>query len=51
MMTDDTYPKTMIHKARVDRLATVDLECMPDLVPVAFVFDEAQEFIPSEKRR
>jgi len=44
MMTDNTYPKTMIHKARVARLATVDLECMPHLVPVVFVFDNDRDF-------
>ena len=44
MMTDDTYPKSIIHKARVARLATVDLECMPHLVPVVFAFDNDRDF-------
>jgi predicted esterase len=29
MMTDDTYPTTIINTAKVARLATVDLECKP----------------------
>ena len=51
-MTDDTYPKTIIHKARVARLATVDLECMPHLVPVVFVFDNDHGFyfIPIDEK-
>jgi PPOX class probable F420-dependent enzyme len=52
MMTDDTYPKTIIHKARVARLATVDLECMPHLVPVVFAFDNDHDFyfIPIDEK-
>jgi PPOX class probable F420-dependent enzyme len=52
MMTDDTYPKSIIHKARVARLATVDLECMPYLVPVVFAFDYDRGFyfIPIDKK-
>ena len=52
MMTDDTYPKTIIHKARVARLATVDLECIPHLVPVVFVFDNDRGFyfIPIDEK-
>ena len=52
MVTDDTYPKTIIHKARVARLATVDLECMPHLVPVVFVFDNDRNcyFIPIDEK-
>jgi PPOX class probable F420-dependent enzyme len=50
MMTDDTYPKTIIHKARVAGLATVDLECMPHLVPVVFVFDNDCYFIPIDEK-
>jgi PPOX class probable F420-dependent enzyme len=52
MMTDDTYPKSIIHKARVARLATVDLECMPHLVPVVFAFDYDRGFyfIPIDKK-
>ena len=43
-MTDDTYRKTIIHKARVARLATVDLQYMPHLVPVVFAFDNDRDF-------
>jgi PPOX class probable F420-dependent enzyme len=52
MMTDDIDPKTIIHKARVARLATVDLECMPHLVPVVFVFDNDRDFyfIPIDEK-
>ena len=51
-MTDDTYPKSIIHKARVARLATVDLECMPHLVPVVFAFDNDRDFyfIPIDEK-
>ena len=51
-MTDDTYPKSIIHKARVARLATVDLECKPHLVPVVFVFDNSFScyFIPIDEK-
>src|SRR5918911_4555273 len=52
MTTDDTYPKSIIHKARVARLATVDLECMPHLVPVVFAFDNDRDFyfIPIDEK-
>jgi nitroimidazol reductase NimA-like FMN-containing flavoprotein (pyridoxamine 5'-phosphate oxidase superfamily) len=36
---NDTYLKTIIDKATVARLATVDSECKPHLIPVVFVFD------------
>src|SRR5919199_2468774 len=51
-MTDDTYPKSIIHKARIARLATVDLECKPHLVPVVFVFDNSIScyFIPIDEK-
>jgi PPOX class probable F420-dependent enzyme len=51
-MTDDTYPKSIIHKARVARLATVDLECKPHLVPIVFVFDNDRDFyfIPIDEK-
>ncbi|MGA9150271.1 MAG: hypothetical protein WBZ36_06820 [Candidatus Nitrosopolaris sp.] len=38
-MINDTYLKMIIDKATVARLATVDSEWMPHLIPVAFVFD------------
>jgi PPOX class probable F420-dependent enzyme len=51
-MTDDTYPKTIINTARVARLATVDLECKPHLVPVVFVYDNDHDFyfIPIDEK-
>jgi PPOX class probable F420-dependent enzyme len=51
-MTDDTYRKTMINTARVARLATVDLECKPYLVPVVFVYDNDRNFyfIPIDEK-
>ena len=51
-MIDDTYPKTIINKARVARLATVDLECKPHLVPIVFVFDNDRDFyfIPMDEK-
>lgn len=51
-MTDDTYSKTIINTARVARLATVDLECKPHLVPVVFVYDNDRDFyfIPIDEK-
>lgn len=40
-----TSLKTIINKARVARLATVDSECKPHLIPVVFVFDNDCFFI------
>ena len=51
-MTGDTYPKTILNTARVARLATVDLECKPHLVPVVFVYDNDGDFyfIPIDEK-
>ena len=51
-MTDDIYPKTIINTARLARLATVDLECKPHLVPVVFVYDNDRDsyFIPIDEK-
>ena len=51
-MTDDRYPKTIINTARIARLATVDLECKPHLVPVVFVYDNDGDFyfIPIDEK-
>jgi PPOX class probable F420-dependent enzyme len=46
----DTYFKTIIDKATVARLATVDSECKPHLIPVVFVFDNDYYFIPIDKK-
>ncbi|HEY7571506.1 MAG TPA: TIGR03668 family PPOX class F420-dependent oxidoreductase [Nitrososphaeraceae archaeon] len=43
-MTDNIYPKTIINTARLARLATVDLECKPHLVPVVYVYDNDRDF-------
>jgi PPOX class probable F420-dependent enzyme len=49
-MTSDTDLKTIIDKARVARLATVDSECRPYLVPVVFAFDDKDYYIPIDKK-
>jgi PPOX class probable F420-dependent enzyme len=43
--------KGLIERARVARLATVDSESKPHLVPVVFVFDGNCFFIPIDKKR
>jgi hypothetical protein len=47
---NDTYLKTIIDKATVARLATVDSECKPHLIPVVFVFDNDCYFIPIDEK-
>jgi PPOX class probable F420-dependent enzyme len=44
--------KTIISKAKVARLATVDIKCTPYLVPVVFVVDNDNEyyFIPIDEK-
>ena len=49
-MINDTYFKTIIDKARVARLATVDTEFKPHLIPVVFVFDNDCYFIPIDEK-
>ena len=49
-MITDTYPKAIIDKATVARLATVDSECKPHLIPVVFVFDNDHYFIPIDEK-
>lgn len=49
-MINDTFVKTIIDKARVARLATVDSECKPHLIPVVFVFDNYCYFIPIDEK-
>ena len=44
-----TRLKTILDKARVARLATVDSECKPHLIPVVFVFDIDCYFIPIDE--
>lgn len=40
-----------IERARVARLATIDSEFKPHLVPVVFVFDGSHFFIPVDEKR
>jgi PPOX class probable F420-dependent enzyme len=40
-----------IERARVARLATIDSEFKPHLVPVVFVFDDNHFFIPIDEKR
>jgi PPOX class probable F420-dependent enzyme len=47
---NDAYLKTVIDKAKVARLATVDSECKPYLIPVVFVFDNDCYFIPIDEK-
>ena len=47
-MITDTYLKAIIDKATVARLATVDSECKPHLIPV--VFDNDCYFIPIDDK-
>src|SRR5919202_1444898 len=44
--------KTIISKAKVARLATVDIKCAPYLVPVVFVLDNDNDyyFIPIDEK-
>ena len=49
-MINDTYLKTIIGKATVARLATVDSECKPHLIPVVFVYDNDHYFIPIDQK-
>jgi PPOX class probable F420-dependent enzyme len=47
---NDTNLRTIIDKARVARLATVDSECKPHLIPVVFVIDNDCYFIPIDEK-
>jgi PPOX class probable F420-dependent enzyme len=49
-VTNDVYIKSVVGKARVARLATVDSENKPHLVPVVFVFDGMYYYIPLDKK-
>jgi PPOX class probable F420-dependent enzyme len=43
--------KEFIERARVARLATIDRELKPHLVPVVFVFDGNSFFVPVDEKR
>jgi PPOX class probable F420-dependent enzyme len=47
---NNTCIKTIVDKARVARLATVDSECKPYLIPVVFVFDNDRYFIAIDEK-
>ena len=49
-LINDTYLKSVIAKAKVARLATVDSECKPHLIPVVFVYDNDYYFIPIDQK-
>ncbi len=46
----DQKPKTLIKRAKVARLATVDQKSNPYVVPVVFVFHENSFFIPLDEK-
>lgn len=50
-MVNDAYLRK-INNARVARLATIDPECKPYLVPVVFVYDDDDDhcYIPIDKK-
>jgi PPOX class probable F420-dependent enzyme len=52
IMTNDTRLKSIINKARVGRLTTVDSKCKPHVVPIVFVFDNECDcyFIPIDEK-
>lgn len=47
---NDVHLKTIIDKARVARLATIDSGCNPHLVPVVFVYDDDHYYIPIDEK-
>jgi PPOX class probable F420-dependent enzyme len=47
----DEYVKSIMDRARVARLATIDSENKPHLVPVVFAFDGNYFFIPIDEKR
>ncbi len=46
----DQKPKTLIKRAKVARLATVDQKSHPYVVPVVFVFHQNSFFIPLDEK-
>jgi PPOX class probable F420-dependent enzyme len=49
-LINDIRLKAIINKARVARLATVDSEGKPHLVPVVFAYDGEHYYIPIDKK-
>ena len=50
LVINDAYAKSLIDKARVARLATVNSQNKPNLVPVVFVFDGAHYYLPLDEK-
>jgi PPOX class probable F420-dependent enzyme len=51
MQSNNASIQTIINRARVARLSTVDHENIPHIVPVVFVFDGHYYYIPLDKKR
>lgn len=49
-LINDTHVKAIIDQARVARLATVDSQGRPHLVPVVFTFDGKYFYIPLDDK-
>lgn len=49
-MFDNAIIKSLIDEARVARLATVDSENIPHVVPVVFVFDGEHYYVPVDEK-
>lgn len=49
-LINNIYIKSIIDKARIARLATVDSKSKPRLVPVVFAFDGEHYYIPIDKK-
>jgi PPOX class probable F420-dependent enzyme len=49
-LINDIHLKAIIDKARVARLATVDSEGKPHLIPVVFAYDEEHYYIPIDEK-
>jgi PPOX class probable F420-dependent enzyme len=50
-VTNDKHIESFINRARVARLATINSENKPHLVPVVFAFDGKHFLIPVDKKR
>ena len=51
MQSNNDFIKTIINRARVARLSSIDHEQMPHIVPVVFAFDGHCYYIPLDKKR
>ncbi|MGI0012829.1 MAG: TIGR03668 family PPOX class F420-dependent oxidoreductase [Nitrososphaera sp.] len=50
-MAIDSRFKALVQRAKVARLATVDSQGAPHVVPVVFVFDGSKFFIPIDEKK